>query len=212
MAKQLPDAQEGVPAKKFWRRWKWIGLAVYAAALLMANLQAAMRNQLLAVQHDSPAAIENSLAKVMTHLNHQIYLNSPAEKYATLFLSRYNAETRRLYYCNAGHLPPILLNERGTQILEATGMVVGLFPEAAYEARSVELEPGALIAIFTDGVTEAVNKDDEEFGEERLLEALTQARAHAPEGIYRFVIGCVREWQGDLPQHDDITLIIAKAG
>ncbi len=183
-----------------------------SAALLMANLQAAMRNQLLTVQHESPAAIESSLALVMSQLNRQIYLNSPAEKYATLFLSRYSAETRRLYYCNAGHLPPVLLDEQGTHLLESTGMVVGLFPEAAYEARSVELTPGALVAIFTDGVTEAVNRNDEEFGEKRLIEALTRARAHSPEAIFRFVIERVREWQGDLPQHDDITLIIAKAG
>jgi phosphoserine phosphatase RsbU/P len=181
-----------------------------SAALLMANLQAAMRNQLLSLKpgHD----IGRNLAAIMAHLNQQIYLNSPAEKYATLFLSRYDAETRRLWYCNAGHLPPILLTDQGTQMLEPTGMVVGLLPDASYEARSVDLTPGALLAIFTDGVTEAVNKDDVEFGEERLLEFLKQARTRTPEDIYRLVVGRIRDWQGDLPQHDDITLIVAKAG
>jgi phosphoserine phosphatase RsbU/P len=183
-----------------------------SAALLMANLQAAMRNQLLSIKHDNPEEIEQSLAAIMAHLNQQIYHNSPAEKYATLFLSRYDAETRRLCYCNAGHLPPILLSEHGAQMLEPTGMVVGLLPNARYEARSVELTPGALLAIFTDGVTEAVNKDDEEYGEERLLAALMQARTGTPESVYKFVIEGIRAWQGDLPQHDDITLIVAKAG
>ncbi len=183
-----------------------------SAALLMANLQAAMRNQLLSVKHDSPANVAQDLARVMAHLNQQIYLNSPAEKYATLFLSRYDAESRRLHYCNAGHLPPILLREDGAQMLEPTGMVVGLFPNAEYQANYVEMPAGSLLAIFTDGVTEAVNKDDEEFGGERLLAALQQARMHAPEGIYRSVIQTIRSWQGDLPQHDDITLIVAKAG
>lgn len=183
-----------------------------SAALLMANLQAAMRNQLLSIKHDSPEDIEKSLADVMAHLNQQIYLNSPAEKYATLFLSRYDAESRRLWYCNAGHLPPILLSSHGVQMLEATGMVIGLFSSASYQAKSIELTPGSLLAIFTDGVTEAVNKDDEEFGEERLLAALRQAQARSPEGVYRFVIETIRAWQGDLPQHDDITLIVAKAG
>jgi sigma-B regulation protein RsbU (phosphoserine phosphatase) len=182
-----------------------------SAALLMANLQAAMRNQLLSIKHDSPEDIEQSLAGIMAHLNQQIYLNSPAEKYATLFLSRYDAETRRLCYCNAGHLPPILLTEQGAQMLAPTGMVVGLLPNASYQAKSVELAPGSLLAIFTDGVTEAVNKDDEEYGEQRLLEALQQVRARTPEGVYKFVIEGIRSWQGDLPQHDDITLIVAKA-
>lgn len=183
-----------------------------SAALLMANLQAAMRNQLLSIKHDSSEGIEKGLAEVMAHLNQQIYLNSPAEKYATLFLGRYDAETRGLYYCNAGHVPPILLNDQGTQVLEPTGMVVGLFPGASYEARSIELTPGTLLAIFTDGVTEAVNSDDEEFGDARLLEALKQSRSRTPEGVYRFVVERVHAWQGDLPQHDDVTLIVAKAG
>ena len=91
-------------------------------------------------------------------------------------------------------------------------MVVGLFPNASYQAKSVELSSGTMLAIFTDGVTEAVNGADEEFGDERLLEALKGSRTHTPEEIYKSVIEKIRVWQGDLPQHDDITLIIAKAG
>jgi sigma-B regulation protein RsbU (phosphoserine phosphatase) len=181
-----------------------------SAALLMANLQAAMRNQLLSIKHDSPDDIGKSLAGVMTQLNEQIYRNSPAEKYATLFLARYDAETRRLWYCNAGHLPPILLIGEETHFLEATGMVVGLLPNAPCQAGSVDLKSGSLLAIFTDGVTEAVNKEDEEFGDQRLLTALQEARARTPEGVYQSVIEKIRTWQGDLPQHDDITLIVAK--
>ncbi len=183
-----------------------------SAALLMANLQAAMRSQLLTARHDDPAAIGKGLADVMTQLNRQIYLNSPPEKYATLFLSRYDAEARRLWYCNAGHLPPILLDSQGTRALEATGMVVGLFPDVAYEARSVELNPGTVLAIFTDGVTEALNRKEEEFGEKRLLAALEQSCMRTPEGIWDYVMARVGDWQNDLPQYDDITLIVAKAG
>ena len=183
-----------------------------SAALLMANLQAAMRNQLLSIKHDGPDDIGKSLAGVMTQLNEQIYRNSPAEKYATLFLARYDAEARRLWYCNAGHLPPILLIGEETRFLEATGMVVGLLPNAPYQAGSVDLVSGSLLAIFTDGVTEAINKEDEEFGDQRLLSALKEARARTPEGVYQSVIEKIRTWQGDLPQHDDITLIVAKVG
>ena len=182
-----------------------------SAALLMANLQAAMRNQLLSSKHDDPAAIGQSLANVMAQLNQQIYLNSPPEKYATLFLSRYDVDAHRLWYCNAGHLPPIVLNAQGVRTLEATGMVVGLFPNAAYEAKSIELTPGTLLAIFTDGVTEALNKAEEEFGEKQLLAALQQSRMRTPEGVWEYVMSRVGEWQSDLPQYDDITLIVAKA-
>ncbi len=183
-----------------------------SAALMMANLQAAMRNQLLAAKHEDPENIAKSLASVVAHLNQQIYINSPSEKYATLFLSRYDAESRRLWYCNAGHLPPVLLSAQGTQLLEATGMVIGLLPGASYQAGSIELTPGSVLAIFTDGITEAVNQVDEEFGDDRLLEALQQSRQGTPEEIYKFVVSRVRDWQGNLPQHDDITLIVAKVG
>jgi sigma-B regulation protein RsbU (phosphoserine phosphatase) len=183
-----------------------------SAALLMASLQAAMRSQLLSSKRDDPAAIGQILANVMTQLNQQIYLSSPPEKYATLFLSRYDADSRRLWYCNAGHLPPIVLNAQGAQALEATGMVVGLFPSASYEAKSIELTPGTMLAIFTDGVTEALNKADEEFGDLQLLTALQQSRMRTPEAIWDYVMSKVAEWQSDLPQYDDITLIVAKAG
>lgn len=183
-----------------------------SAALLMANLQAAMHSQLLSTRNAESESAGRGLAEVMTQLNSQIYANSPPEKYATLFLSRYDSNSNRLWYCNAGHLPPILLNEKGAQLLEAAGMVVGLFPNAAYEAKSVELHPGTVLAIFTDGVTEAVNKADEEFGDQRLLDALKEICARKPEDIWNHIMSKVSEWQGDLPQHDDITLIVAKTG
>ncbi len=182
-----------------------------SAALLMANLQAAMRSQLLSHKHEDPASVGQSLADVMTQLNQQIYLNSPPEKYATLFLSRYDADARRLWYCNAGHLPPIVLDAQGIRTLEATGTVVGLLPDAVYLSKCIDMTPGTLLAIFTDGVTEAVNGADEEFGDKQLLEALQQSRARTPEAIWDHVLSKVGEWQGGLPQHDDITLIVAKA-
>jgi len=182
-----------------------------SAALLMANLQAAMRSQLLAVKSALPSEIEKSLAAVMTHLNQQIYLNSPPEKYATLFAGRYDAENRRFSYSNAGHPASILINGSEVSRLEATGTVLGLLPDQTYEARTVELGSGALLAVYTDGVTEAVNSADEEFGETRLIETLQEYKSHEPEAIYRQVVTRVRQWQGSLKQHDDITLIIAKA-
>lgn len=181
-----------------------------SAALLMANLQAAMRNQLSTFHNADPAEIERRLSAVLEQLNTQIFLNSPREKYATLFAGRYDAESRRLCYCNAGHLPPVLLRRGEVIRLEGGGTVLGLFESASYKASSTELEAGTVLAIFSDGITEAVNDADEEFGEERLVEALRASVSRAPEGIYRHVIEQVRLWQGNLKQHDDITLIIGK--
>jgi sigma-B regulation protein RsbU (phosphoserine phosphatase) len=146
----------------------------------------------------------------MNELNQQIYLNSPAEKYATLFLGRYVAVERSFCYSNAGHLPPIILNGNSIRRLETGGTVLGLFDGIQYEAQTVELPPGSLISLYTDGITEAVNESDEEFGEERLLIALREFRALPPEIIFRRVVGRVQEWQGKLKQRDDITLIVGK--
>jgi sigma-B regulation protein RsbU (phosphoserine phosphatase) len=184
-----------------------------SAALLMANLQAAIRSQLLSgINNSDPESVGPNLAKVMIYLNQQIYLNSPEEKYVTLFLSRYDANSRRLWYCNAGHLPSIVLNAEGIQSLGATGTVIGLFPDATYQAKSIDLASGNLLAFFTDGVTEAMNKADEEFGYNKLQTALEQSRTLSPEGVYEYVMSKVDEWQFDLPPRDDITMIVAKVG
>jgi phosphoserine phosphatase RsbU/P len=182
-----------------------------SAALLMANLQAAIRSQLLtSICNDGQDPVGPNLAKVMTYLNQQIYLNSPEEKYVSLFLSRYDTDSRRLWYCNAGHLPPIVLNAEGIQSLGSTGTVIGLFPDATYQTKFIDLASGTLLAIFTDGVTEAMNTADEEFGYPQLQTALEQSRTLSPEGVCDYVMSKVDEWQSDLPPRDDITMIVAK--
>jgi len=181
-----------------------------SAALLMANLQAVMRNQLLGVHRGSTEELERGLAAVMTELNRQVYLNSPAEKYATLFLGRYDAESRRLCYSNAGHLPPIVLRGNEVRRLEAGGTVIGLFEEMDYEAQTVNLRPGSVLALFTDGITEAANGQDEEYGEERLIHMIRICQSQPPEVIYAEVVREVHNWQGGLKQQDDITLIVGK--
>jgi sigma-B regulation protein RsbU (phosphoserine phosphatase) len=181
-----------------------------SAALLMANLQAAIRNQMMALKEPESNDPEASLAAFMKQLNRQIYQNSPSEKYVTLFALRYDALRRRLSYCNAGHLPPYLLMNGSTTRLESGGTVLGMFEEANYSSASVELPAGAMLAIFTDGIADAVNAEDEEFGEDRLLETLRESVSETPEDIYQQVIRRVRQWQGAAKQQDDITLIVAK--
>jgi phosphoserine phosphatase RsbU/P len=182
-----------------------------SAALLMANLQAAMRNQLMSFRQAGPEEMEKVLALVMSELNSQVYCNSPSEKYASLFAGVYDANEHTLCYCNAGHLPPILISNGNMLKLESGGMVLGLFPEAGYSAETVKLDPSALLAIYTDGITEAANDKDEEYGEERLQSVLKESRSQPPEVIYATVVERVRQWQGSLKQQDDMTLIITKA-
>jgi phosphoserine phosphatase RsbU/P len=104
------------------------------------------------------------------------------------------------------------MDSNGARRLEITGTVVGLIPDEIYEEKSVELPPGTVLAIYTDGITEAVNKEDEEFGEKRLLEALRQSYSSPPQAIWDYVMAGVAAWQNELPQFDDITLIVAKTG
>jgi serine phosphatase RsbU (regulator of sigma subunit) len=180
------------------------------AALLMANLQAAIHNHLHSLKNDDPDIVGKSLADAMMQLNHQVYLNSPAERYATLFISRYDTDTHRLWYCNAGHPSPLILDDQGAHWLDSTGTVIGLFPDAEYQTKCIDLIPGALLAIFSDGATEAVNSKNEEFGDQKILKALQEQSSHSPEEIWSFIISEIKEWQGDLPQNDDITLIVSK--
>jgi phosphoserine phosphatase RsbU/P len=181
-----------------------------SAALLMANIQAVMRNQLMSFRQESREAMETRMAEVIHQLNQQIYRNSPSEKYATLFLGRYEADTRNFTYCNAGHLPPLLINNGTIRHLEVCGPVVGLLEHTNFSGKTIQLCPGDLLIIYTDGVTEAVNGEDEEYGEHRLSELVNISRLLQPEHIYNLVLERIRQWQGSLKQQDDITMIIAK--
>jgi sigma-B regulation protein RsbU (phosphoserine phosphatase) len=104
----------------------------------------------------------------------------------------------------------MLFHNSEVKRLESNSTVLGLFEAAAYQASSIELDHGTVLAIFTDGITEAVNDADVEFGEERLIGALRESATNSPEAIYQHVTAQVKLWQGSLKQHDDITLIIGK--
>src|SRR5262249_40228457 len=135
------------------------------AALLMASLQASLRG--LAI------GMPSLLASLMDNLNKLIYDTSPSNRYATFFYSQYDPATRKLAFVNGGHNPPIVLRAGGgIERLEVGGPVVGLFGPAKYEQSEITLAPGDTVIMFTDGVSEAMNNDDEEFGEDRLIETV----------------------------------------
>jgi phosphoserine phosphatase RsbU/P len=148
---------------------------------------------------------------LMTTLNYQLFRSTPPEKYATMFLGCYDATVRELKYCNAGHLPPIMLRENGgVSRLETSGTVVGLFDGATYDESTIAMQPGDIFVAFSDGVTEPENESGE-FGEERLIE-LIQGHRHQPlSKIGDAIIGSVSDWIGGAEQPDDVTVVLARA-
>ena len=173
-----------------------------AAALLMANLQANLRSQ-CAIALEEPE-------RLLRSVNQLFYENTSDSAYATLFFAEYDDETRQLRYSNCGHPPAFLLRRDDTlERLESTSTVMGLFErwDCAIEER--QLCPGDTLVLYTDGATESSNLAGEEFGEERLLEALKQNRELYSQQLLAAILGQLRQFS-PYEQTDDITLIVAK--
>lgn len=172
------------------------------AALLMASLQATLR-AVYEVQPNLEATIEK--------VNKVIYRTTAAEKFVTLFVAEMDTETRVLTYVNAGHNFPVLTRSSGEQILlEKGGLLVGAIEHSSYEQGSIQMEPGDVLAIYTDGVTETQNAFEEEFGEERLYNTLRDRSYLPPREIRDEVYREVLSFAGDQAQFDDLTLVVLK--
>jgi serine phosphatase RsbU (regulator of sigma subunit)/predicted enzyme related to lactoylglutathione lyase len=173
-----------------------------AAALLMANLQANLHSQ-FALAREQPELFLRSV-------NQLFYENTGDSAYATVFFAEYDDSTRRLRYANCGHLAALLLRRDDTlERLHSTGTVLGLFEDWTSPMVECQLLPGDTLALYTDGVTESFNPTGEEFGEQRLIEALQQ---HGKLSCQSMLASVVEDIQKFSPheQHDDITLIVAK--
>jgi len=183
-----------------------------AAALIMSVVQASLR----IISSEGGIA----LPRLVARMNEFVYRSTPANKYATFFYAQFDEQRRHLRYVNAGHNAPYLLRagRRSTagsappQIEELTvgGTVVGMFPETEYEEATVELCPGDVLLVFTDGVPEAQNPENEEFGDER-LQALLRQIAHLPaDEISGRIAAEMNNWIRDADQYDDLTFIVMK--
>jgi sigma-B regulation protein RsbU (phosphoserine phosphatase) len=158
-----------------------------------------------------PEGVEISPGALLGLLNHQLYESTPPEKYATLFLGIYDGRSHRLTYSNGGHLPPILIARNGgIRRLEAGGTVIGLFDHMSYEEGSVEMKSGEIFLAYSDGVTEPEN-DFGEFGEQRLIDLVSDNRNLPLPQISQLVTTAVENWIGDNEQPDDVTLVLARA-
>jgi phosphoserine phosphatase RsbU/P len=183
-----------------------------AAALIMSVVQASLR--ILSSGGDVAPP------RLVALINQFVYRSTPASKYATFFYAQLDDRRAELRYVNAGHNPPYLVRagRRSTagsapseiEELSAGGTVVGMFAEMEYEEATVELRPGDVLLVFTDGVPEAHNPEDEEFGEER-LQLLLRQTAHLPANeISARLSDEINDWIRDAEQYDDLTFIVMK--
>ena len=183
------------------------GKGIYAA-LLMASLQAALRSMALSDGHGCTADI---ISRVNTHL----FVNTSDDRYATLFYAIYDSEAKTLTYTNAGHLAPLLVcpgASEQVQQLEQGGTVVGLFENPGYTERTIEIHPGSLLVVFSDGITEPENVYGEEFGIQRLKAEILRQRDLPVARLADDLISAAEQWAGSPEQADDMTVVIARMG
>jgi sigma-B regulation protein RsbU (phosphoserine phosphatase) len=172
------------------------------AALLMSNLQAALRVRSLPGE---------ATERVVEDVNRQICRNTGPEGFISFFLGELATACGDLEFTNAGHNPPVLVRRDGrVEVLEEGGLLLGVFPEATYDRGRVGMDPGDCLALYTDGVTEASNPEGELFSEERLIEALVRHRERSAADVHRSVMEEVARFQDGLPPDDDLTLIVLK--
>jgi sigma-B regulation protein RsbU (phosphoserine phosphatase) len=168
----------------------------------MSTLQAHLRSQV----STSPLDPVHALQRV----NRMLWECTDPQHYATLFLGLYNDLSRELVYVNCGHLAPILLHQTGTlERFESTATVLGLFEQWDCTAETVQIAPGDLLVVFSDGVTEAM-RNDEEFGEERLIGELRAGTQLPVDDIVTGIFNRVLEFSAGA-QSDDLTVLVARS-
>ena len=176
-----------------------------------------------------PAALFMALSRIVVRVNAIWHQQEPAEAirdanaiitadsksgmFVTLFYGVLDAQDRSLTYVNAGHNPPLICRSSDGSFSElpATGMAIGAVPDAAYEAGTAVLEPGDVLVLYTDGITEAENPAQEMFGEDRLREAIVGARMLSAAAIVAAILESVQAFSGSAPQSDDITLMVVRS-
>jgi phosphoserine phosphatase RsbU/P len=172
-----------------------------SAAILMSNLHASLR--ILAQAGHSPV-------QICCQLNRHLCNFTEGYRFATLFYAEWSRLERRLTYVNAGHTMPILVSSSGPSRLERGGVPIGLLPHSNFQPGTVTLEPGDLVTLYSDGITEAGVLEAEAFGESQ-LEALIVTHRNKPlDEIQREILKAVRNWSGGEPE-DDMTLLLVRA-
>jgi len=173
------------------------------AAMLMATFQASLRTL-------STSGV--TLAELVVGVNRYACSNSQGGvRFTTAFFAELDPATGDVVYINAGHNVPILRKTSGAvERLEAGGIPVGILPESPYQVGTTRLERGEWLVIFTDGIVEAVNGKDEEYGEPELIRLVDGGSGAAPAELLRRLLAELDKYVGNTPQHDDMTCLLLK--
>jgi len=175
-----------------------------AAALMMASLQASLRSE--------ATRASDNLAAMMGNVNRLVYEASSSNRYATFFYGQYDPLSRQLTYVNAGHNTPMLFHpcngECQVSRLEACGTVVGLLEDASYQQASLAIAPEDVLIAFTDGISEAMNAAEDEWGEERLIQTVKSCLGLPPAEIIACIMRTADTFVAGAKQNDDMTLIV----
>lgn len=171
------------------------------AALLMANLQATLRSQLLFC---------NSPKECVRSANRLLFRSTDPSKFASLFFGILDSSDNTFRYCNAGHNIPVLIQDDEIVLLKEGGVLLGCIEDAVYDEGKVELSKGATLVVYSDGVTEALNSLFIEYGEKRLTRLVSERLELTSEELAREIIRDVNAFSLGMPQNDDITLLVVK--
>ena len=171
-----------------------------SAALLTAMIQGVFASQVASTA--SPAAL-------LATVNESLIRRSVQSRFATLLYGTLSQDGQ-LTYTNAGHNPPMLVGRDGVRRLETGGLILGFFPRATYEQETLNLQAGDLLIVFSDGVTEALSADGEEFGEERLLASVVSNRERPAADVLEGILSEIRSFTTHAAQHDDVTALVLR--
>jgi len=172
-----------------------------SASLAIVRLQGLLRTQ---------APLAENPANLVRRINRHLYSSSRGGKYCTFFYAVYDPTERRLEFVNAGQNPPVALSRQGTRLLESTGVPLGLFPEVTPEARIEILEPGAIVVLSSDGVTQARSEVGERYSMDRLIKVVRGSPESDAGRLLERLLNDVRAFTGDVPVEDDRTLVLLK--
>jgi sigma-B regulation protein RsbU (phosphoserine phosphatase) len=177
-----------------------------SASLHMASIQALLRT--LVPVNQSPAEVMRQLHKLFIH-------NIRFETFVTFFIGAFDSSTKRLTYCNAGHQPPLVLHKtmsknESVEMLRPTGAAIGLVEEAEFAEKTIELQEEDLLVLYTDGVTESVNPQNQEFGRERLVKLSREVNNTPVREVVQHIRQRLEEFSEGKPLADDTTIVLCK--
>jgi len=177
-----------------------------SASLHMASIQALLRT--LVPVNKSPAKVMSQVHKLFIH-------NIRFETFVTFFIGAFDSSTKTLTFSNAGHLPPLVLRnnkskKESVEMLRPTGAAIGLVEEAEFAEKTIELQKEDLLVLYTDGITEAVNLQNQEFGRERLIKLIQQVNYAPVKQVVQEIRQALEEFSEGKPLADDTTLVVCK--